>query len=113
MGILASFRKARVCSGRVWYLSYFEQGRRRQPRVGRDREAAKQLAAETNAQLEAGIPSTLGNAGSTTDNDRPPGRMANGVEVGRRMPFSSAVPRGQRLRQRLARLTLRYMFSCP
>jgi integrase len=59
----ASFRIGRVRAflrGRVWYLSYHENGQRRQPRVGRDREEAKRLTAEVNAQLEAGAPSALG-----------------------------------------------------
>jgi hypothetical protein len=34
-------------------------GRRRRPRVGTDRDEAKLLAAEVNAQLEAGAPSGL------------------------------------------------------
>jgi integrase len=58
-----SFRVGRVrvyLRGRVWYLSYSEQGRRRQPRVGTDRDEAKRMAAEVNAQLEAGAPSSLG-----------------------------------------------------
>jgi len=58
-----SFRVGRVRAflrGRVWYLAYWEQGRRRQPRVGPDREAARVLAAEINGQLEAGAPSALG-----------------------------------------------------
>jgi hypothetical protein len=42
--------------GRVWYLCYHENGRRRRPRVGTDREAARQLAAQVNAQLEVGAP---------------------------------------------------------
>src|SRR5690606_1607640 len=33
---------------------------RKQPRVGPDREVARQMAAEINAQLEVGIPSSLG-----------------------------------------------------
>ena len=43
----------------IWYLCYFENGQRRRPRVGPDREAAKQLAAQTNAQLEVGAPALL------------------------------------------------------
>lgn len=39
----------------VWYLCYHEHG----PRVGLDREAAKQLAAQINAQLEVGAPAAL------------------------------------------------------
>ena len=38
----------------VWYLAYSEQGQRRQPRVGPDRYAAKQMAGEINGQLEVG-----------------------------------------------------------
>jgi hypothetical protein len=54
-----SFRVAIVWAhlrGRVWYLCYHEHGRRRRPRVGPDREAARQLAAHVNAQLEVGAP---------------------------------------------------------
>src|SRR5205823_3811940 len=57
-----SFRVGRVRAylrGRVWYLCYHEQGKRRRPRVGPDRAAARQLAAQVNAQLEAGAPSAL------------------------------------------------------
>jgi len=46
--------------GRVWELCYRVHGRRRQPRVGPDRDLARQTAAEINAQLESGMPSTLG-----------------------------------------------------
>ncbi|MEX1224046.1 MAG: tyrosine-type recombinase/integrase, partial [Pirellulales bacterium] len=59
----ASFRTGRVRAflrGTVWYLCYYEHGQRRQPRVGPDQGAARQLAAEINAQLEVGIPSALG-----------------------------------------------------
>lgn len=58
-----SFRVGRVRAhlrDKVWYLSYWEQGRRRQPRVGPDRDAARVMAAEINGQLEAGAPSALG-----------------------------------------------------
>ena len=58
-----SFRVGRVRAnlrGRIWYLCYHEQGRRHQPRVGPDRDAARQMAAEINAQLEVGAPSALG-----------------------------------------------------
>lgn len=58
-----SFRVGRVRAylrGRVWYLCYHECGRRHQPRVGPDRDVARQMAAEINAQLEAGAPSALG-----------------------------------------------------
>jgi integrase len=59
----ASFRIGRVRAyrrGEVWYLHYYEHGRRRQPRVGPDRVRARQAAAEINAQLECGAPSALG-----------------------------------------------------
>ena len=59
----APFRVGRVRAyrrGQVWYLAYFEQGRRRQPRVGPERDAARRMAAEINAQLECGAPSALG-----------------------------------------------------
>lgn len=60
---IASFRVGRVRAyrrGKAWYLAYYEHGRRRQPRVGPDRDLARQTAAEINAQLECGAPSTLG-----------------------------------------------------
>jgi integrase len=59
----APFRVGRVRAhrrGKVWYLTYFEQGRRRQPRVGPERDAARRMAAEINAQLECGAPSAVG-----------------------------------------------------
>jgi integrase len=52
-----AFKMGRVkgyLRGRVWYLCYFENGQRRRPRVGPDAEAARKLAAQTNAQLETG-----------------------------------------------------------
>jgi integrase len=58
-----SFRIGKVWAflrGQVWYLCYYEQGRRLQPRVGPDRAAAQKMAAEVNAQLEVGLPSALG-----------------------------------------------------
>src|SRR4051794_15765482 len=58
----ASFRIGRVRvyrRGTVWYLAYFEHGQRRQPRVGPDRDIARQRAAEINGQLEVGAPSAL------------------------------------------------------
>jgi len=58
-----TFRVGRVrvfLRGQIWYLAYYEQGQRHQPRVGPDRQAAKQLAAEINGQLEVGAPSALG-----------------------------------------------------
>ena len=60
---ITSFRVGRVRAfrrGHVWYLGYYEHGRRRQPRVGPERELARQMAAEINGQLEVGAPSALG-----------------------------------------------------
>jgi site-specific recombinase XerD len=57
-----SFRVGRVQAylrGRVWYLCYHELGQRHRPRVGPDREAARQLAAQVNAQLAVGAPAAL------------------------------------------------------
>ena len=57
-----SFRVGKVTGylrGRVWYLCYFENGKRRRPRVGAERDAARQLAAQVNSQLETGAPSAL------------------------------------------------------
>ena len=45
--------------GSVWYLYYHEQGQRRRPRVGPDREVARQMAAQVNGQLEVGAPAAL------------------------------------------------------
>lgn len=59
----APFRIGRVrifLRGRVWYLCYHEQGKRCQPRIGPDRDVARQMAAKINAQLETGAPSALG-----------------------------------------------------
>jgi integrase len=58
----ASFRVGKVRAylrGQVWYLCYHENGRRRRPRVGPDRRAAQQLAAQINAQLHVGAPAAL------------------------------------------------------
>lgn len=57
-----SFRVGKVQAylrGRVWYLCYCELGQRHRPRVGPDWEAARQLAAQINAQLEVGAPAAL------------------------------------------------------
>ncbi len=59
---ITSFRVGRVAAylrGRAWYLCYYEDGRRRRPRVGPDKQAARQLAAQTNAQLELSAPAPL------------------------------------------------------
>ena len=58
----SSFRIGKVRAhlrGRTWYLCYFENGRRHRPRVGQDRKAVRQLAAQVNAQLEVGAPAAL------------------------------------------------------
>src|SRR5437660_552128 len=57
-----SFRVGKVRAylrGRVWYLCYFDNGKRHRPRVGPERSAARQLAAQINAQLEVGAPAAL------------------------------------------------------
>ena len=38
--------------GQVWYLRYHEQGKRHQVRASDDKTAARQLAAQVNAQLD-------------------------------------------------------------
>lgn len=56
---LRPFRVGRVTvylRGRVWYLRYHEQGRRRQIRGGPDRQQCRQRAAEINLQLESSTP---------------------------------------------------------
>jgi hypothetical protein len=57
-----SFRVGKVQAylrGQVWYLCYHENGQCRRPRVGTNREAARQLAAQVNAQIEIGAPAAL------------------------------------------------------
>ncbi|HUG17351.1 MAG TPA: hypothetical protein VMM56_00140, partial [Planctomycetaceae bacterium] len=54
MGRKNSFRIGKVrgdLRGKVWYLSYHENGRRIRPRVGSDQAAAKQLAAQVGTPL--------------------------------------------------------------
>lgn len=61
-GKIASFRVGKVRAyrrGRVWYLHYYEAGQRRRPRVGPDRDLARQMAAQINGQLEVGAPAAL------------------------------------------------------
>jgi integrase len=56
------FRVGKVTAylrGHVWYLCYFEHGKRHRPRVGTDRDAARQLAAQINGQLATGAPAAL------------------------------------------------------
>jgi hypothetical protein len=46
-----SFRVGKVFGyrrGQVWYLCYHENGRRRRPRVGPDKNSARLLAAQIN-----------------------------------------------------------------
>jgi hypothetical protein len=55
------FRVGDVCCylrGRVWYMRYHENGRRRQVRAGKDRDAVRRLASEINTQLEFGNAAT-------------------------------------------------------
>ena len=55
----ALFRVGRVSvylRSQMWYLRYHEHGVRRQVRAARSRPAARQLAAQVNAQLESGSP---------------------------------------------------------
>jgi integrase len=53
------FRVGRVTvyqRGSMWYLRYRENGRRCQVRAASDKDQARQLAAQVNAQLECGAP---------------------------------------------------------
>ena len=62
MAKATSFRVGKVRAdlrGNVWYLTYHENGRRLRPRVGSDRDAARQMAAQINAQLEVSAPSVF------------------------------------------------------
>jgi len=59
---LRSFRIGKVQAylrGKVWYLCYHQHGQRHRPRVGHDRKAARQMAAQINAQLELAVPAAL------------------------------------------------------
>ena len=42
--------------GKVWYLCYFENGKRLRPRVGADKSAAERIAAQINGQLAGQAP---------------------------------------------------------
>jgi integrase len=58
----SAFRIGKVRAYRrnkVWYLCYHECGKRHRPRVGPDASAARQLAAQVNAQLAVGSPAAL------------------------------------------------------
>jgi integrase len=62
MAKASSFRVGKVRAdlrGKVWYLTYHENGRRLRPRVGSDRDAARQMAAQVNAQLEVSAPTAF------------------------------------------------------
>ncbi len=57
-----SFRVGKVSGylrNHVWYLCYFDNGKRHRPRVGPDLSAARQFAAQVNGQLAAGAPAAL------------------------------------------------------
>lgn len=59
MATSQSFRVGKVTAylrGSVWYLRYHENGKRHQVRAADDKKAARQLAAQVNAQLETGAP---------------------------------------------------------
>ncbi|MGO8745413.1 MAG: tyrosine-type recombinase/integrase [Thermoguttaceae bacterium] len=61
-GKATSFRVGKVRAyrrSRIWYLQYCEAGQRRRPRVGPDRDLARQMAAQINGQLEVGAPAAL------------------------------------------------------
>ena len=62
-GSRTSFKVGRVTAylrGKVWYVRYFENGKRIQRRVGPKQGEAEQLAAEINAQIQCGMPSVFG-----------------------------------------------------
>lgn len=57
-----SFRVGRVKAyrrGKIWYLCYHEEGKRRRPKIGADRSAARRMASQINGQLETGAVSSL------------------------------------------------------
>ena len=57
-----SFRVGKVRAdlrGKVWYLTYHENGRRVRPRLGSDKTVARQMAAQINAQLETSAPTAF------------------------------------------------------
>lgn len=62
MAQYAPFRVGKVRAdlrNKVWYLTYFEDGQRRRPRVGSSKDATRQMAAQINSQLEVGAPAAL------------------------------------------------------
>ncbi|MCH9775051.1 MAG: tyrosine-type recombinase/integrase [Planctomycetes bacterium] len=51
-----SFRIGKVrgdLRGKIWYLTYHENGKRLRPKLGPDKEQARQMAARINSQLES------------------------------------------------------------
>ncbi len=51
-----SFRIGKVrgdLRGKIWYLTYQENGKRLRPRIGPDKDHARQMAAQINSQLES------------------------------------------------------------
>lgn len=51
-----SFRIGKVrgdLRGKIWYLTYHENGKRLRPKIGPDKEQARQMAARINSQLES------------------------------------------------------------
>ncbi|HAJ21487.1 MAG TPA: hypothetical protein DCL95_15740 [Rhodospirillaceae bacterium] len=51
-----SFRIGKVrgdLRGKIWYLTYHENGKRLRPKIGPDKEEARQMAARINSQLES------------------------------------------------------------
>jgi len=57
-----SFKVGRVrvyLRGRMWYLCYYEGGRRKRYRAHTDRKTARRMAAELNAQIETGAPTSF------------------------------------------------------
>lgn len=59
----SSFRIGKVrgdLRGKVWYLTYHENGHRKRPRVSSVLKEAKQVASQINSPLELGAPTLLG-----------------------------------------------------
>lgn len=51
-----SFRISKVrgdLRSKIWYLTYQENGKRLRPRIGPDKDHARQMAAQINSQLES------------------------------------------------------------
>jgi len=57
-----SFKVGRVkvyLRSKVWYLCYYQGGRRKRYRAHTDKKRARQMAAEVNAQIETGAPTSF------------------------------------------------------